>query len=50
MDFIIELPLSKGCFQIWVIVNYFTKIDDFIPLKNDAKKALNLTRIFGREI
>jgi transposase InsO family protein len=50
MDFIVELPLSKGCSQIWVIVDRFTKMAHFIPLKDDAKKAPDLAPIFAKEI
>jgi len=48
MDFITELPWSEGCDQLWVIVDRFTKMAHFIPLKE--KTALDLARIFAKEI
>jgi len=48
MDFITELPRSEGCDQLWVIVDRFTKMAHFIPLKE--KTALDLARIFAKEI
>lgn len=49
MDFITGLPLLNGYDSIQVIVNIFTKIAHFIPLKVDGKKADDLIRIFARE-
>jgi hypothetical protein len=49
MDFITSLPLSNGCDSIWVIVDMFTKMAHFIPLKVEGKKADDLIRIFARE-
>jgi len=48
MDFITELPQSEGCDQLCVIVDRFTKMAHFIPLKE--KTALDLARIFAKEI
>jgi len=48
MDFIMELPQSEGCDQLCVIVDRFTKMAHFIPLKE--KTALDLARIFAKEI
>jgi hypothetical protein len=50
IDFTVDLPLSKGCAQIWVIVDRFTKIAHFIPLKDEAKKTPHLAPIFANEI
>ena len=50
MDFITDLPLSEGCDQLWVIVDRFSKMAHFIPLKKSAKKAEDLAPIFAREI
>jgi len=50
MDFITDLPLSDRHDSIWVIVDRFTKMAHFVPLKSDAKKAPNLARIFLREV
>jgi len=48
MDFITDLPLSEECDQLWVVIDRFTKMAHFIPLKE--KTAANLTKIFAREI
>jgi len=48
MDFMTELLRSEGCDQLWVIVDRFTKMAHFIPLKE--KTALDLARIFAKEI
>jgi hypothetical protein len=50
MDFIMDLPLSEDCDQLWVIVDRFTKMAHFIPLHKDQKKAEHLVNIFAREI
>jgi hypothetical protein len=50
MDFITDLPLSEDCDQLWAIVDRFTKMADFIPLKKDQKIAEHLVKIFAREI
>jgi len=48
MDFITELPLSEGCDQLWVVIDQFTKMAHFIPLRE--KTAADLAIIFAREI
>jgi len=48
MDFVTELPCSEGCDQLWVVIDRFTKMAHFIPLKE--KTAADLTKIFAREI
>jgi len=48
MDFITELPLSEGCDQLWVIIDRFTKMVHFLPLRD--KTAADLAIIFGREV
>lgn len=50
MDFITDLPLSNGCDSIWVVVDMFTKMAHFIPLKVNGKKTDDLICIFAREI
>jgi hypothetical protein len=50
MDFITDLPLSEDCDQLWVIVDRFTKMAHFIPLKKDQKTAEHLVRIFACEM
>jgi len=48
MDFITDLSNVKACNQCWVIVDRFTKMAHFIPLKN--RKAKELAMIFVREV
>jgi hypothetical protein len=50
MNFIMDLPLSDGCNQLWYIIDRFTKMAHFIPLKKNEKRAENLTLVFAREI
>ena len=49
MDFITDLPLSNGYNSIWVIVDPFSKMAHFIPLKANRKKTDDLIKIFARE-
>jgi len=49
MDFIVGLPKSEGYRKIWVIVDRFSKMAHFIPLKTEEHiKKLALT--FVKEI
>jgi len=50
MDFITELPVSEGCDQLWVIIDRFTKMAHFLPLRTEGKTAADLAVIFAREI
>ena len=50
MDFIMELPISDGCDQLWVVIDRFTKMAHFLPLRKEGKAAANLAVIFAREI
>jgi hypothetical protein len=50
MDFITDLPLSEDCDQLWVIVDRFTKMAHFIPLKKQQKTVEHLVKIFTHEI
>jgi len=50
MDFITELPVSKGCDQLWVITDRFTKMAHFLPLRTEGKTVADLAVIFGREV
>jgi len=50
MDFITELPTSENCDQLWVIIDRFTKMAHFLPLKKDRKTAADLAVIFAQEI
>jgi hypothetical protein len=44
------LTLSEGCDQLWVIINRFTKMAHFIPLKKNNTKPEDLGAVFTREI
>ena len=48
MDFITELPRSEGCDQLWVIIDRFTKMAHFVPLRE--KTAAVLAVIFAKEV
>jgi len=48
MDFITDLPNAKGYNQYWIVVDRFTKMAHFIPLKN--RKVKELAGIFVHEI
>jgi len=50
MDFITELPVSDGCDQLWVVIDRFTKMAHFVPLRREGKTAKDLATIFAREI
>jgi len=50
MDFIMELPLSEGCDQLWVVIDRFTKMAHFLPLGKEKKTAADLAVIFTREV
>jgi len=50
MDFITDLPLSGKCDQLWVVVDRFTKMAHFLPLKKEEKGAADLAVIFAREV
>ena len=50
MDFITNLLLSNGCTELWVVINRFTKMPHFIPLKENTKTAADLARRFAKEI
>jgi len=48
--FIVDTPVWNGCSSIWVVVDRFTNMSHFIPLKDGEKTAPDLVRIFLREI
>ena len=48
MDFITELLLSEGCDHLWVIIDRFTKMAHFLPLKENT--AADLAKVFAKEI
>ncbi|KAH0602269.1 uncharacterized protein H6S33_009843, partial [Morchella sextelata] len=39
MDFVVQLPESKGYNQIWVVVDRFSKMSHFIPLVAETTRA-----------
>jgi hypothetical protein len=45
-----DLPLSDRCNQFWIIIDRFTQMAHFIPLKKKANKAGNLALVFAGEI
>jgi len=45
-----KLPTSEDCNQLWVIIDRFTKMAHFLPLRKDRKMAADLAVIFAREI
>lgn len=50
MDPTTGLLAPEGAVEIWVIVDRYTKMAHFVPLKTGAKKAADLARIFAREV
>jgi len=50
MDFITELPVSDECDQLWVVIDRFTKMAHFVPLRREGKTAKDLATIFAKEI
>jgi len=50
MDFITELPISEECDQLWVIIDRFTKMAHFLPLKKNKKSAADLAVVFAKEV
>jgi len=48
MHFITDLPPSEGRDQLWVVIDRFTKMAHFIPLRE--KTASDLANIFTREV
>ena len=50
MNFITELPVLENCDQLWVIVDRFTKMAHFLPLRTEGKTAADLAVIFSREV
>ena len=47
MDFITNLPISNSYNSIWIIINPFTKITHFVPLKINKKRIDNLIHLFA---
>jgi len=50
MDFITELPGLEKSDQLWVVIDRFTKMAHFLPLKQEGKTAADLAVIFAREV
>jgi len=50
MDFIVHLQVSNGCSSIWIVVDRFTKMTNFLPLRDRKMKAPDLVCIFQKEI
>jgi len=50
MDFITDLPLSEECDQLWVVIDRFTKMAHFLPLRREGKTTTDLAVIFAREV
>ena len=50
MDFITELPKSDGCSTVWVIVDRFTKMTHFVPVKDGQKTAEGCAKLFLENI
>jgi len=49
MDFITELAESEVCDQLWIVIDRFTKMAYFLPLRKDRKTAADLVVIFARD-
>jgi len=49
-DFITELPISDDCDQLWAIIDQFTKMAHFLPLRKEGKTAADLAIIFAPEV
>jgi len=50
MDFITELPVSEECDQLWVVIDRFTKMAHFLPLKKNKKTTADLAVVFAKEV
>ena len=50
MDFVTELPVSEESDQLWMVIDRFTKMAHFLPLKQEGKMAADLAIIFTREV
>ena len=46
MDFIMQLRKSDGCSTVWVIVDRFTKMAHFVPVKDGQKTAEGCAKLF----
>ena len=50
MDVIRQLPKSDGCSTVWVIVDRFTKMAHFVPVKDGQKRAEGCAKLFLENI
>ena len=50
MDFITQLSKSDGCSMVWVIVDRFTKMAHFVPIKDGQKTAEGCAKLFLENI
>ena len=50
MDFITHLPKSDGCSTVWVIVDRFTKMAHFVPVKDGQKTAEGCAKLILENI
>ena len=50
IDFITQLPKSDGCSTVWVIVDRFTKMAHFVPIKDEQKTADGCAKLFLENI
>jgi hypothetical protein len=46
----LELPVSGGYSLAWEIVDRYTKMVHFIPMKDGEKEATDLVKIFLKEV
>ena len=50
MDFIMQLPKSYGCSTVWEIVDRFSKMAHFVPVKDGQKTAEGCAKLFLENI
>ena len=50
MNFITQLPKSDGCSTVWVMVDRFTKMAHFVPIKDGQKTAEGCAKLFLENI
>ena len=46
MDFITHLAVSEHCSTVWVIMDHYTKMAHFVPVKNAPKIAEGSAKLF----
>ena len=46
MDFITHLMVPEDCSRVWVIVDRYTKMAHFVPIKNAQKTAEGCAKLF----